>query len=179
MKIIKTISNNSHIKHNRLYKSRQYKGRIKGVFLREIITKSLVKTIGIDNSAQIGTKLTIIGFSGAFISFLFSSISEGLGRFFVYYPYDFYIFVFFAVMLLVGFFGFKSSVDYYKSTICEKCKRDFAYKEDCKPDIREIKTKNGTIKMSIIRTYKCINCGNQKSIFESKVIEPILYSDFV
>ena len=107
LKIIKTISNNSHIKHDRLYKSRQYKGRIKGVFLREIITKSLVKTIGIDNSAQIGTKLTIIGFSGAFISFLFLQYLRDWEDFlFIILMISIYLF-FFAVMLLVGFFGFK------------------------------------------------------------------------
>lgn len=96
-----------------------------------------------------------------------------------FYLYIFYILVFFIAIILIGFFLFISPLDHYKSTICERCNCVFAYKEDSKPDVREIKTKNGTITKYITRTYSWHNCGNKKTVHENKVIEPINWADRV
>lgn len=153
-----------------------YRGRIKSVLFYKKIAYILVKTIGVDKAKHIGDKIKIIGFLGLFISFLFLVILNGLGISFLDYPYNFYILAFFVVLILIGFI---SPTDYYKSTICERCKSDFAYKEDCKPDVREMKTQNGTVTKYITRSYKCGYCNNKKIVTEKKVIEPIYYSDMV
>lgn len=156
-----------------------YSGRIKSVLFYKNIAYILIKTIGVDKAKHIGEKIEIIGFLGLFISFIFLLILNGLGISLLDYPYNFYILAFFVVLILIGFLVFVSPADYYKSTICERCNSDFAYKEDCKPDIRKIKTKNGTVTKYVTRTYKCGYCKNKKIVTEKKVIEPIYYSDMV
>lgn len=180
MKIIKTINKDyKNIKHDKNYDAKYYKGRVKSVLLYENMAYILINTIGIDNAKYVGDKMAIIGFVGLFISFLFLVVLNGLGSSLVNYPYNLFLLTFFIIILLIGFFVFIFPTNHYKSTICERCKRDFAYKEDCKPDIREIKTRNGTITKYITRRYKCCYCGNKRNVSETIVIEPIYYSDMV
>ena len=178
LKIIKTINKDfRNIKHDKKYGAKYYKGRIKSVLLDENIAYILIKTIGIDNAKHIGDKIVIIGFVGLIISFLFLVILNGLRISLVDYPYNFYLLAFFIVILLIGYIVFISPADYYILTICKRCNCEFAYKEDSQPDIREIKTKNGTVTKYITRSYKCCQCGNEKKVSEKSVIEPINYSD--
>lgn len=180
LKIIKTINKDfKNIKHDKEYDAKYYKGRIKSVSLDESIAHILVKSIGIDNAKHVGEKMAIIGFAGLFISFLFLVILNSLGISLVDYPYNFYILAFFIVILLIDYIVFISPANYYLSALCKRCNHEFAYKEDCKPDIREIKTKNGTVTKYITRRYICCYCGNKKNVSESRVTEPIYYSDMV
>ncbi len=180
LKIIKTINKDfKNIRNDKEYGAKYYKGRIKSVLLDDNIAHILVNTIGIDNAKHVGDKIAIIGFVGLFISFLFLVILNGLRISLVDYPYNFYILAFFIVILLFDYIVFISPANYYLSALCKKCNHEFAYKEDRKPDIREIKTKNGTVTKYITRRYICCYCGNKKNVSESRVTEPIYYSDMV
>jgi hypothetical protein len=160
--------------------SRRYKGRKKYVLLRETFARILVNTIGVDSAERIGDKLVIIGLLGAFISFIFLVILNYSGKMFLYSPYDFYIFAFFIVMGLIGAIVFSLPADYYKLTRCNRCNHDFAYKEDCAPDVREITAINGDIIRYTTRTYKCSYCGDLKKVREKlKMGPPINYADKV
>lgn len=180
MRQVRTVNKNSKdVKHELGNNVRYYKGRIKHVLLQETLAQILFASIGIDNAKSIGNKLIVIGFLGAFISFAILSILNVLGKMFLYSPIDFYIFAFFIVILLIGTIVFVVSIDYYELTKCKQCNCDFAYKEDCKPDVKEIIAKNGTITKYIIRTYKCCICGNKKTVHETEVREPISSADMV
>jgi len=164
-------------------KVRRYKGRKKHVLLREIFAHILVMTIGIDNAENIGVYFILGGFFGLFASYIVLSILNAFMErtvLMIKYPtYDFYIFAFFIVIGLIGAIAFSLPVDYYKLTKCKQCNRDFAYKEDCKPDVKEITAKNGTTTKYITRTYKCSICGNKKTVHETEVREPISSADMV
>ena len=176
LKIIKTKNRDlRNIEHDVKY----YRGRKKSVIFYKNTARILINTIGLDNAKHIGDKMLIIGFIGLFISFLFLVILNSLTSSSLSYPYNFYILAFFISIVLIGYYVFISSTNYYKSTICERCNWDFVYKEDCKPDIREIKKKNGTVIKFTTRSYKCSHCGNKKFVSDKKVIEPIYYSDMV
>ncbi|EKQ52980.1 MAG: hypothetical protein B655_1512 [Methanobacterium sp. Maddingley MBC34] len=183
MKIIKTINKDSknfnRAKHREEYDARRYKGRKKNVLLRKVLAHLFVNTIGIYNARYIGYNLVKIGILGAIISFVFLVILNGFGRFFLYYPYDFYVFAFFIVMGLIGGIIFILPSDYYKFSKCKQCNHEFAYKEDVKPDVREITTKNGPTTTFITRTYKCSYCGDLKKVHETIKREPISFTDQV
>ena len=168
-----------HVKHRERYDARHYKGRKKHVLMREILAQLLVDTIGIDKAEHIGDKLVIIGILGAIVSFIALVILNGLGRMFMYSPIDFYIFAFFIVIMLIGFIAFILPSDYYKLTRCNRCSHDFAYKEDCAPDVREITTKNGTTTRYTTRTYRCSYCGDLKKVRETLKMDPISTADMV
>lgn len=92
LKIIKTINNDSiTAKHDKEYDIKYYKGSKKSVMLSRTIAYILVNTIGIDKAQNIGDNVTIIGFIGAVISFVFLLILNGLGN--QFYLYIFYILV--------------------------------------------------------------------------------------
>jgi len=82
-------------------------------------------------------------------------------------------------MGLTGYIVFISPTNYHKLTRCNQCNHDFAYKEDCKPDVRETTTKNGTTTRYTTRTYKCRFCGNLKKEHETLKMDPINYADKV
>ncbi len=63
-----------------------------------------------------------------------------------------------------------AAVRYHTSSQCEKCNKEFAYEEVGTPTVKEVKTSEGTRKVTT-RTYKCKFCGDVDVRKDSELIE--------
>jgi uncharacterized membrane protein len=82
-----------------------------------------------------------------------------------------YICGFLIILAIIGV-AFSSSANYYKLTKCERCGRDYSYKEDSDPDVDEVTTKDDIRIITTTRKYKCSNCGHVKTVKENTTIKP-------
>jgi len=79
-------------------------------------------------------------------------------------------------VLFLGFIFFVGGVlllsitQYHTSTQCKICKKEFAYEEVGTPTVKEVKTSEGTRKITT-RTYECKFCGDEDIRKDNKLIE--------
>lgn len=148
------IGNNNKVIINQNSNTVEYQGDKKNFFVLKRISPFLINKYGEKNIrisgliSLISSLITIFSWFGVFP---FMSQFEVIHSSLFFY---FGIFLFFAALLLLG------TASYYKSRICNKCNREFAYEEYKDPSVQEIKTSQGVRRMTT-RYYKCKFCGNE------------------
>lgn len=132
----------------------EYHGDKENVFIHKRVSPLLIKKYGEKNIGILGlisfisSLITILSWLGVFP--FVSSFEVIHSRLVLYIG----VFLFIVAVSLLGISS------YYKSRICKKCNREFAYEEYKDPSVQETRTSKGVRRITT-RYYKCKFCGNE------------------
>ena len=138
-----TIIHNSNLIHDNTLR---YEVPSNENILIENIAKLLINNLGLKKSAILDVVIFLIGGLGFFSNYFFTS---GYTTFFIIG----------VVLLIVGIF-IAYSLFYYKNSICEKCGKEFAYRE-YKPRFREDVSDQDVTHRKEKAYFKCKFCGHK------------------
>jgi len=140
--------------------SKTYEVGKQNVFIEKMIAPPLIKKYGTKKVGIIGAISIIAGL----ITLLTWLNSTPIGKIISYLPafpesVSYWVFGFGSILLVIGLL-LLMVINYYSSTKCAKCGKDFAYEEIEYPVRHDTDTKEGTWR-TVTSTYKCKYCGHE------------------
>jgi tetratricopeptide (TPR) repeat protein/DNA-directed RNA polymerase subunit RPC12/RpoP len=140
--------------------SKTYRVGKQNVFIEKLIAPPLIKKYGRKKVGIIGAISIIAGL----ITVLTWLNSTPIGKIISYLPafpesVSYWVLGFGFILLLIGSI-LLMVINYYSSTKCAKCGKDFAYEESEYPVRHDTDTKEGTWR-TVTSTYKCKYCGHE------------------
>lgn len=148
------IGNNNKVTINQNSNTVEYQGDKKNSFVFKRISPFLIDKYG-EKNIRISGLISLI--SSLITIFSWLGVFPFISQFEVIHSS---LFFYFGISLFLAAFLLLGTASYYKSRLCKKCNREFAYEEYKDPSVQEIKTSKGVRRITT-RYYRCKFCGNE------------------